>query len=147
MSVYTLPGVAFVETDDYLRTFRDEGTRRICVSGGREFEDEAFIWENLDRLYAEQEIYEIGFGCARGVDRFAWNWAKERGIRWKRYVADWGRLLRAAGTIRNGVMLKDFCPDLLVVFPGGAGTTNCARQARKMTIPREFIEYEDGNAF
>ncbi len=147
MPVYTVPGVAFVETDDYLRAFRGEETRRICVTGGREFKDESFIWENLDRLYSEQEIYEIGFGCARGVDLFAWRWAKERGIRWKRYVADWGRLLRAAGAIRNGVMLKDFLPDLLIVFPGGTGTTNCARQARKLQIPREFIDYGTDDVF
>lgn len=141
MPVYTAPGVAFVEFDNHPRSKQGEETRRICVSGGREFEDEAFIWENLDRLYSEQEIHEIGFGCARGVDRFAWHWAKERGVYWKRYVANWGQLGRAAGAIRNGTMLRDFRPDLLVLFPGGVGTTNCARQARKMGILRDFIDY------
>lgn len=147
MAVYTLPGVAFVETSDPKRLLPPDGSRRICVSGGREFKDEGFVWEILDRYYSEGMIFQIGFGCARGVDRFAWNWAKERGIAWNRYVADWGRLLKAAGAIRNGVMLKDFKPDLLLVFPGGTGTTNCARQARKLGILRDFIEYETDDVY
>lgn len=135
-----LPGVVFVESDERGKEPRPENTRRICVTGGRDFKDEGFVWQMLDQAYSENAIYEIGFGCARGVDRFAWNWVKERGIYWQRYRADWGRLLKAAGAIRNGVMLRDFKPDSLLVFPGGVGTTNCARQARKLNIPRLFIE-------
>ena len=138
---YLVPGVVCVETNSPVTNGLSGTGQRICVTGGREFKDEAFVWQTLDRLYAENPIGEIGLGCARGVDRFAWQWAKARGIYWKRYLANWGELGRAAGAIRNGVMLSDFVPDLLVVFPGGIGTTNCARLARKKGIPREFIEY------
>ncbi len=49
------------------------------------------------------------------------------------FEADWDKFKKAAGHIRNGVMLS--CnPDLLVAFPGGPGTENCIKQAKKLGI-------------
>lgn len=116
---------------------------RACVTGGRDFKDQSFVWQTLDTFRLFHDIIELGFGCARGVDRMAWKWAKQRNLPWKRYVADWDGLDNAAGPKRNGVMLRDFQPDILLVFPGGTGTTNCAKQARELEIKREFIEQDN----
>lgn len=119
---------------------------RVCVSGGRTFNDLGFVWSNLDTLHGmpaymggRGPIREIGFGDADGVDDLAWKWAHANGVPWVRYVADWDRLGHAAGSIRNGVMLADFKPRELLVFPGGTGTTDCARKARKWHIKRTFL--------
>lgn len=119
---------------------------RICVTGGRTFDDLGFVWSQLDTLHnmpgymgGPGPIVELGVGCADGLDDLAWKWAQSNGVPWKRYVADWDRLGKSAGSIRNGVMLADFRPRRLLVFPGGVGTTDCARKARKWQIERTFL--------
>jgi hypothetical protein len=118
---------------------------RICATGGRDFDDLGFVWSHLDVLHHFRTIREIGIGCAQGVDALVLAWAKANKVPWTRYVADWDRLGTAAGALRNGVMLEDFQPDLLMVYPGGVGTTDCARKARKMKIEREFYNLDDGS--
>ena len=119
---------------------------RVFVTGGRDFDDLGFVWSNLDVLHGmpaymggRGPIKEIGFGCATGVDALALSWAENNGVPWRRYVADWDRHGNSAGSIRNGVMLADFNQRELLVFPGGVGTTDCARKARKWKIPRNFL--------
>jgi 8-oxo-dGTP pyrophosphatase MutT (NUDIX family) len=115
---------------------------RVCVTGGREFDDRAFVYRNLNEFHASEHgpITELGEGEARGVDTLCREWAEERGIPVKPYHADWERYGDAAGCIRNGEMLEDFKPDFLLVFPGNTGTTNCAKQARKLKIERIFFD-------
>lgn len=114
---------------------------RVCVTGGRAFNDRQFVFHHLDDFHEGEDgpITELGEGEAAGVDRFAKQWAKSRGVPVKPYKADWDRYGDAAGAIRNGEMLEDFKPDRLLVFPGGTGTTNCAKQARKLGIERTFF--------
>lgn len=113
-----------------------------CFTGGRDFANKLLVWDALDGIHESNHIGGIGVGCARGVDAFVLDWAKRKHIPIMRYVADWDRFGEAAGTIRNGVMLEDFEPDFLGVFPGGTGTTNCAKQARKLGIERKFFGAE-----
>lgn len=115
---------------------------RVCVTGPRDEEDKEFVWSALDEFHRSDKgpITELGQGEARGVDRFAKEWAEDQGIPMKPYPADWDQFEEAAGAIRNGEMLDDFRPDYLLVFPrGGPGTTDCAKQARKKGFEREFI--------
>lgn len=44
------------------------------------------------------------------------------------------RLGRAAGPMRNKQMLEEGKPDLVVAFPGGAGTENMVKQAKAAGI-------------
>lgn len=120
----------------------NEQGQRICVTGGRDYADRKLTYERLNRAHLLKPIREIGFGCATGIDSLARDWAIEKGISFVRYVADWDAIGIEAGCIRNGVMLEDFKPDLLLVFPGGTGTTDCARKARKLKIEREFFDDE-----
>lgn len=116
---------------------------RICVTGPRDEKDKEFVWSELDAFHESERgpVTELGQGEARGVDRFAKQWAEARDIPTKDYAADWDQYDEAAGAIRNGEMLDDFQPDYLLVFPrGGPGTTDCAKQARKKGFERVFID-------
>lgn len=115
---------------------------RVVVTGPRDEKDKEFVWSALDEFDQSEmgPITELGQGEARGVDRFAKEWAEARGVPMKPYPADWDQHDEAAGAIRNGEMLDDFQPDYVLVFPrGGPGTTDCAKQARKKGFEREFI--------
>ena len=66
---------------------------------------------------------------APGADTLAAEVAQELGIRARAYPADWRKHGRAAGPIRNQLMLDDGKPDILVAFPGGKGTADMIRRA------------------
>jgi len=138
-----LPGVLCVEVSELEPDLN--ALYRCCFTGGRDFTDKDWVWRNLYELngYAEVgAIAEIGIGCATGVDALVLEWAIAKNVAWTRYVADWDRFGTAAGSIRNTAMLEDFQPDYLGVFPGGVGTTHCARTARKLGIERVFLTPE-----
>jgi hypothetical protein len=48
-------------------------------------------------------------------------------------MADWS-IGRKAGPIRNQRMLDEHAPDLVVAFPGGRGTADMVRRARKSGV-------------
>ena len=69
-------------------------------------------------------------GGSRGADTLAANWARTRGVPTEVYDADRQDFGRKAGPLRNGRMLAEGQPDLVVAFPGRAGTANMIEQAR-----------------
>jgi hypothetical protein len=77
-------------------------------------------------------------GGASGADTLAARWAQDRGVPTQVYMAEWERLGREAGPIRNQRMLTEGKPDLVVAFPGGKGTANMVAQARAAGV-RVFI--------
>jgi hypothetical protein len=67
---------------------------------------------------------------ARGVDTLAHRYAQKAGMRIECYPA---------GPIRNKLMLTDGKPDVVIAFPGGAGTANMVGIAKKANI--DVIDY------
>jgi hypothetical protein len=61
-------------------------------------------------------------------------WAIEAGIPVKPYPADWRLHGRAAGPIRNTLMLVEGRPDLVVAFPGGQGTADMTKKALRAGV-------------
>ena len=59
---------------------------------------------------------------------------KDRGVPFDVYMADWKRLGRKAGPIRNQRMLVEGKPDLVVAFPGGKGTAGMVTLARNASV-------------
>jgi len=93
----------------------------------------------LDAIHAETPITHLIQGGADGVDKFAGGWAAFKpGI--VRYVchAEWDKYGRMAGPIRNCRMLE-WKPDLVVAFPGGAGTANMVKQAEAAGVKIRFV--------
>ena len=97
---------------------------KVLVCGGREYRNFEKICEVLDGLPIDFLIH----GAARGADELAALWARRRKIKAKGVPADWRRYGQAAGMMRNALMLEKYKPDLIVAFPGGAGTEDmCTR--------------------
>src|SRR5882672_7939224 len=113
---------------------------RILVCGGRDFNDYDLVRKTLYGLFPSPtddmatwmvpDGTVIIHGDAPGADQLADQWAVVNWVQVERYPADWKRLGRAAGPLRNQRMLAEGKPDLVVAFPGGAGTSNMKRQAR-----------------
>lgn len=113
-------------------------SRRVVVTGSRKFGpaiDVVGVLEALTQRHAEQPIVELGVGDAPAVDAMARAWAIDNGVPYTRYLANWYSYGHAAGPIRNGTMLREFKPDVVLAFPGGTGTADCVKQARAMKIP------------
>lgn len=79
-------------------------------------------------------------GGATGVDSIASDFANTHFCQ-ERYFcqeqcfpADWKQYGNSAGPIRNAKMLREGEPDLVVAFPGGKGTANMVRLAKKAGV-------------
>lgn len=109
--------------------------KRLLVCGGREFSDRGYLENFLDTLQDGEGFTTLIHGAARGADRLAGMWAKSRGLKVIEVPAEWDRYGRAAGPIRNNEMLKH-SPDLVVAFPGGAGTAHMTKLclSKKLTV-------------
>lgn len=114
---------------------------KVLVTGGRHFCDVARLWRALDRIDARVRGMNGGVGIACviegasddvtgpyvGADWWAHQWARAHDRETNRYHADW-TVGRSAGPMRNTRMLGEK-PDVVVAFPGGAGTANMVKQA------------------
>ena len=110
---------------------------KILVCGGRDFYNYKALCEALAR-YADDTI--LVHGDAKGADRLAGMYAMERGWQVKVYPADWNQHGKAAGPIRNRLMLSEEHPELIVAFPGGRGTANMIEQSTQAGVEVRKVE-------
>lgn len=122
-----------LETDGETRT-----PRRICVTGGRDFNDRELV-ERAFREVSAMPGDVLVEGEATGADRLCAEVAGEMGLLIEPHHARWGSYGKAAGTIRNTEMLESGV-DLLLSFPGGKGTRHCTKKAQEMGIPVVFAK-------
>lgn len=80
-------------------------------------------------------------GGASGVDWRAREWAQRRGVEVETHFADWANGGRRAGPVRNQQMV-DAGAELVVAFPGGRGTADCVRRARRAGL--EVVQVKEG---
>ena len=104
----------------------------VLVCGGREYADLARVFDLLDRN--KDRIGRLVQGGARGADRLAETWALDRRVECASYPAEWDRYGKRAGSMRNLEMLTDAKPDLVVAFPGGVGTADMIRRAKRAGV-------------
>jgi hypothetical protein len=116
--------------------------RVIIVCGGRDFVPtapaHAYAWLCSWLTYCRATI--VREGGALGGDRFGRERAVALGIDVDTMEADWKRHGRRAGPKRNQAMLdKEPRPIGVLAFPGGSGTADMVRRAKKAGIPvREY---------
>lgn len=108
--------------------------RRVLVCGGRDYNNKKLVYKVLDASHTTKGISCIIHGKARGADRLAAQWAKDRRIKEDPYPADWDGLGRRAGPVRNQQMLDEGRPDVVYAFPGGVGTADMVRRANKAGV-------------
>lgn len=108
---------------------------RVLVCGGRNFTAEAFIERKLlNILGARPKVDLFITGGAKGADQCADHVAEIHGVQRVIVPANWVGRDRAAGMERNKLMLDLFKPDLVIAFPGGAGTAGMVRIAQAAGI-------------
>lgn len=107
---------------------------KILVCGGRKFSNRAKLEHVLFSVHEKRGITLIIEGGANGADRMAREWANQNGIPCVTEFADWNRYGKAAGPIRNGMMIKNHSPDGVVAFAGGFGTADMIRQSKNAGI-------------
>jgi hypothetical protein len=125
---------------------------RIGVVGSRTYPNIPEVWETLtleqkatnikiaktiigEFLDALPPLTHVVSGGAKGVDTWAVELAKERGLPWTIHKADWDRHGRSAGFKRNLVLLSDV--DAVAVFwnKQSKGTQHTIKNAVKQRIP------------
>ena len=113
----------------------------IVAGGGRALDwPSDQITATLLQASAGHPVALLLHGGARGADRLIDHAA--RSLAWPVEVipAEWGRYGRAAGPLRNGLLLRRALEEatpaqasvLVVAFPGAAGTASLVRQARHL---------------
>jgi hypothetical protein len=112
---------------------------KIVVAGTRHGTNGivAHVLEDIAAEYGGLTSIEfMAFGDCSGADIEAERWAEKHEIAHKRYVADWKKHGKGAGPLRNELMLKVECPDLVLAFPAqdSRGTWDCIRKAAMMGI-------------
>lgn len=100
---------------------------KVVVCGSRSWDDYETIFERLSLLPDGSQVIH---GDCRGADRLAGQAAQTLGLPVTAIRAEWERLGRSAGAIRNQKML-DLRPDLLLAFWDGSspGTGGMIEQA------------------
>ena len=120
----------------------------VIVCGGRDYRERGRVFAALDLAHARDPITLVMHGaCAdsetgalKGVDRWANEWATERGIRVEPHPADWTRWGGAAGPVRNKRMAEIGAHNC-IAFPGRQGTSSMIREAEQfgITVWRPFV--------
>jgi len=112
---------------------REQVYRTLDALGGRSFGDQA------NPSWLPRPDIVIIHGNAKCVDMIADEWAITNWVTVRSYPANWCKYGNRAGPIRNQEMLDTENPELVIAFPGGPGTADMIRRARKAKIPVEEI--------
>ena len=89
-----------------LGEWREYLKMKLIVAGSRDFTDYQFAKQYLDAIHAKYGINSVLCGMARGADMIGYKWAKENHIEIKEFPADWDRIGKRAGYIRNEQMAE-----------------------------------------
>jgi predicted Rossmann fold nucleotide-binding protein DprA/Smf involved in DNA uptake len=108
----------------------------LAIVGSRSVDDYDYVCSVIDTYIQANGTPElIVSGGARGIDSLAERYAKEHNIPTKIFPAEWGRLGKSAGYVRNALIV-DACTHVLAIYDGvskgTAHTINLARQKNKV---------------
>lgn len=127
--------------------------KTILVCGGRNYCDKARLYKTLDDICWERDwkngpepdgnwmpFVRLVNGGAKGADRLSTDWAITNWCDFQEYPADWETLGIKAGPRRNEQMLQEGKPDLVIAFPGGKGTADMVRRAKRAGVEVIIVE-------
>lgn len=114
---------------------------KILVCGGRNYTNYSSVKSVLSEHKEKYGIFTVIQGGQRGADTLAKQVAYELGLPVIQINAEWTKYGKAAGPIRNRLMLKED-PDLVIAFhedvQNSKGTINMIVQARAAGKPVEI---------
>ena len=114
---------------------------KLLICGSRNITDAPYIFSKINKCIEENQFKNITIieGEARGVDRAAKQWATRYNCPIESYPANWDEYGKAAGYIRNEIMVKacDFC---LIIWDGKSnGTRSDIQLCKKYKKPYKLI--------
>lgn len=114
---------------------------KIIIAGSRGFSDYNLLTQECDKILTEFEDIEIVSGGARGADKMGEFYAKEKGYPVKIFPADWDKLGKSAGYIRNKQMAE--YADVLIAFWDGksSGTNHMINLGKENNLGVHVIKY------
>ncbi len=112
---------------------------RLIIAGGRDYQFMADDMRRLDELHQQREITEVVSGGATGADHCGEVWAKLRGVPVRVFHADWKAYGKEAKHEHDRQMAE--YADAAILFPGGRGTLDMFRQAKRAGI--EIYDHRD----
>jgi hypothetical protein len=120
---------------------------RVLVTGSRDWGDQGLLGFVLASVAGSRlpDVTLVHGDCPTGADALADDWATQRGLKPERHPADWGRHGRAAGPIRNALMVSlgaDVC--LAFIKNASRGAIGCADLAEAAGI--RTLRYREGQA-
>ncbi len=109
---------------------------KFIVTGTRSLQQPNTVESILAQYLTQhnpEDVLLIHGGC-RCVDLTAKNYAERLWVRTQEYKPDWNKYGKAAGPIRNRLMLEENMDAVVLAFPSSSskGTINCINQAKKM---------------
>lgn len=102
---------------------------KLIICGGRDY---TFTPQDYGKLNQLQGVTEVFTGCSSGADYYGEVWAHSKGLKVKRFPADWETYGKKAGPYRNRQMAEE--ADAVAVFPGGKGTDSMLWWAEKKKL-------------
>lgn len=114
---------------------------RVAICGGR---NESLTRDRLRELKDELCNLNDGRltillgGCPTGIDEEVRRASTPLGYPYRLFPADWKQYGPAAGPVRNSQMIAE--ADHVIAFPGGRGTADTVRKARRVSIPVTFLD-------
>jgi hypothetical protein len=119
---------------------------RVLICGDRHWDDRELIKKTIQLITPTFIINGAGTGHP-GADALATDIAKELGIDYKEYPADWEFLKAKAGPIRNTQMLVEGRPELILAFHDyietSKGTKDMVGKAARAGVPVLFIKHDE----
>lgn len=124
-------------------------SERVLVCGDRNWRDRLFLCEVLDTFHRLLHFECVIEGEAKGADSMARQWAERARVPVLSFPADWQTHGKAAGPIRNGRMLAEGMPTLVLAFhddiEASKGTKDMVARARRANVPT-FVLTRRANA-
>jgi hypothetical protein len=115
---------------------------KVLVCGGRDYSDRKRLFSYLDDFHTSRgPITLLIEGGANGADSLARAWARARKVEVRTFPANWKEYGKAAGAVRNRVMLIEGQPDIVIAFPGGKGTANMKMITLKTKVPLIEVDH------
>lgn len=112
---------------------------KILICGDRNYRDYWAIYDVISKLDKNSIIIH---GAAKGTDTIAGMIATKLGLAVIPVKAEWKKYGKAAGPIRNRIMLE-MKPDLVIAFhnniENSKGTKDCIEEAKKRGIEVTLI--------
>ena len=116
---------------------------KLIIAGSRSFSDYSLMVRALDRLLVNKDPHEIQIvsGTAPGADRLGERYASETLLALKKFPADWERLGKQAGFVRNEAMAS--YADALVLFWDGQsrGSAHMLKVAQSQGLTVRVVRF------